>query len=105
MTRLGAAIRILREAKSLRQSELAQKAKLSAPYLSLIEGGEREASIDALRRIAEALGIPPEVLLIVSQPSEWSLESKDERANLLARSVNSIAKAEERLRRHLDITS
>lgn len=101
MTKLGAAIRILREAKGLRQSDLAKKAKLSAPYLSLIEGGEREASIEALRRIAEGLGVPPEVLLIVSQPSGWSLESRDEQANVLARSVKTISAAEEKLRQHL----
>lgn len=105
MTKLGAAIRILREAKGLRQSELAKRAKLSPPYLSLIEGGEREASIDALRRIAEGIGVPPEVLLIVSQPSGWSLESRDEHANLLAQSVESISKAEEKLRRHLETSS
>ena len=102
MTELGAAIRIIREAKGLRQSELAKRAGLSAPYLSLIESGDREASIDALRRIAQALEIPPEVLLIASQPAEGSLESRDERANLLVESVGRIKEAERKLRRHLE---
>lgn len=101
MTELGAAIRIIREAKGLRQSELAKRAKLSAPYLSLVEGGERDASIEALRRIADGLEIPPEVLLLVSQPPTGSLESRDEHAKTLAQSIQKISRAEERLRQHL----
>jgi transcriptional regulator with XRE-family HTH domain len=49
---------------------LAQKAGLSVSYLSLLESGKREPSLQAMRDIAQALGIPLFALLALAMPLE-----------------------------------
>ena len=50
-------VRVWKEHRGLTSKDLAQKAGISAPYLSQIESGKREGRLDALRKIAEALGL------------------------------------------------
>ena len=50
-------IRVWREHRGLSTKALADKAGLAPPYLSQIETGRREGTIETLRRIAAALGI------------------------------------------------
>jgi DNA-binding XRE family transcriptional regulator len=50
-------IRVWREHRGLKVRELAEAAGISQPYLSQIENGEREGSIDSLRKIADALRV------------------------------------------------
>lgn len=45
------------------QEELAEKAGLSVVFISLLENGWRTASIDALLRIAKAMGVRLEDLV------------------------------------------
>ena len=57
-------LRQLRTAKHLTQAELAQAAKLSRPYISMLEAGQKKnLSLPALKRLARALGVPPSALL------------------------------------------
>jgi transcriptional regulator with XRE-family HTH domain len=51
------AIRVWREHRGLLQAELAQKAGISAAYLSQLESGKRTGTADVLGRIAAALGV------------------------------------------------
>ncbi|MDW8006457.1 MAG: helix-turn-helix transcriptional regulator [Thermomicrobium sp.] len=60
---LGQRIRALREAQGLRQEDLAARAMVNQSYLSQIENGKRDPSLDVLERIADALGIPVADLL------------------------------------------
>lgn len=54
---LGERIRQLRDEQGVSREQLAAKAGLSAVYLKKLEAGERESpSLDALERIARALG-------------------------------------------------
>ena len=50
-------IRVWREHRGLSTKALADKAGLAPPYLSQIERGRREGTIETLRRIAAALDI------------------------------------------------
>lgn len=50
-------IRKYREGKGLSQEALADEAGLHRTYISLIERGHRNVSVDALSQIAEALGV------------------------------------------------
>lgn len=50
-------IRVYRALRGLSVRELAEKAGLSAPYLSEIEGGKKDGSLSAMRRIADVLGV------------------------------------------------
>lgn len=61
--RVGRAIRKRREEVGLSQEGLAEEAGLHRTYISLVERGRRNISVDALSQIAEALGVYPSRLL------------------------------------------
>jgi transcriptional regulator with XRE-family HTH domain len=63
MLALGQAIRSLRARIGLSQKELARRALITPSFLSQVEGDHRTASLTVLGRIAEALGVAPEVLM------------------------------------------
>ncbi|MEO7938080.1 MAG: cupin domain-containing protein [Burkholderiaceae bacterium] len=54
---LGAEIRSMRRALNITLDQLAQAASLSTGFLSLVERGRKQPSLDALQRISRALGI------------------------------------------------
>jgi len=54
--RLGHRITTLRERKGWTQQELADKAKVHQTYLSGVENGHRNLTVDVLERITTALG-------------------------------------------------
>ena len=54
---LGEAIRIRRKLSKLSQEKLAEKAELHPVYISAVERGVKNISMDALTRIAKALGV------------------------------------------------
>ena len=57
-SQLGRKIRERRTAQGLTQEELAHRAGLDFSYLNQIENGRRNPSLDAIGRIAAALGVP-----------------------------------------------
>jgi transcriptional regulator with XRE-family HTH domain len=62
--RLRVVIREMREEQGLSQAQLAKKAKVAQGYISDLEaGGKRNPSIDVLKRLAKALGVPVTELL------------------------------------------
>ena len=57
-------IKRLRQTKGLTQAELAKKAQVTRPYITMLENGVRKApSLHMLRRLAKALGVPVTALL------------------------------------------
>jgi len=57
-------VKRLREAKGWTQADLATKANVSRPYITMLEGGKRKTpSLAALQRLAKALGVPVTELL------------------------------------------
>ena len=101
MLELGKAIRIVREAKGMRLGALAERAGVSVPFLSLVENGDRQPSLAVLRQLAEGLGIPPEVLIMVAQPTSGHLESKDRTTQSLIESIQKLVSIENDLRSKL----
>ena len=63
LTALGRNVRQQREARSLTQEKLAERAGLDPTYISGIERGLRNAGIVNVARLAKALGITPSRLL------------------------------------------
>lgn len=59
---LGARIRFLRVAQRLTQEELASGCGLHVTYLSTVEHGKRNPSLDALHAVSKALGVSLSVL-------------------------------------------
>jgi ribosome-binding protein aMBF1 (putative translation factor) len=51
------ALRVWREYRGLTVKQLADRAGVSAPFLSQIETGQREGSVDTMRKLADALKI------------------------------------------------
>src|SRR5262245_34255812 len=58
---VGARLRRLREARGLKQRDLAEPG-ISGPYICRIEQGNRRPSLRALRRLAAKLDVTPEYL-------------------------------------------
>ena len=80
---LGLAIEECRKLKGVTKSSLADKAKLSPPYLSQIINGQREPSISIIEKIATALGIPSSLLIfLASDDSELSNISEETKREL-----------------------
>jgi transcriptional regulator with XRE-family HTH domain len=63
-SRVGAHIRQQRQVRKLRLQDVADRTGLSVPYLSDVERGQQNASLKALERIAEGLGLRVHVLFI-----------------------------------------
>ena len=94
---VGKAIRIVRTVKGLRLGELAKSAKISAPFLSLIERSERQPSLDVIRRIADALRLPSELLILMSVARDGTLRTTDSRTDALASALRKLMEAEQSL--------
>jgi transcriptional regulator with XRE-family HTH domain len=56
-------LRELRQRAFLTQAELGQKAGMSEATINRLESGKHEARISTVRRLAEALGVPPAELV------------------------------------------
>ena len=55
-------LRAIREARFMTQGELAAKAGLTNATVSRLERGRRRPRLSTIRRLAEALGVPPSAL-------------------------------------------
>jgi transcriptional regulator with XRE-family HTH domain len=64
----GQNVRRIRNEVGLSQEELAFRAKLHRTYISSVERGARNVSLENIFAIAEALGVPPGDLLKSSAP-------------------------------------
>ena len=64
---VGKAIKQARVSKGWTQAALANKAGVSANFISLLEREKRDPSIGLLERIAEALEVPLSLLLLMSE--------------------------------------
>ena len=60
---LGKKIRELRKKKELTQEDLAYKAGLDYSYINQIENGKRNPSMEAVEKIAKALGVKVQALV------------------------------------------
>lgn len=60
---IGIQLRNTRQRQGMSQAELAEKAELSTVYISQIESGQKNISVDVLVRLCNALNIPCDDLL------------------------------------------
>lgn len=59
----GRAVRRAREAKGLSQEQLAEAARIHRTYLSGVETGTRNPTLEVVERLARALDVTPSRLL------------------------------------------
>jgi transcriptional regulator with XRE-family HTH domain len=68
---IGSRIKTLRQVRGISQEELAEKISVNAKYLSSIERGKANPTLDVFIRIADALNIGlPELFNIEYEPKE-----------------------------------
>jgi transcriptional regulator with XRE-family HTH domain len=69
--RFGLVVRAKRTALGLTQETLAEKAKLHPTYISMVERGVRNPTLDAAAQIADALkiGLPELIAEAIGNPS------------------------------------
>ena len=95
---IGKAIKIIREAKGSSLRNLAAQAKVSTPYLSLLESGKRNPSLDVVKRLAVALDIPLEVMLLIAAGENTTLRSDNDLAGRLMSIINKMELYEQRIK-------
>jgi transcriptional regulator with XRE-family HTH domain len=57
-------LRALRKKKKLSQEALAERSGLSLSYISEIERGNREPTLETIEKLAAGLGVQPQALLV-----------------------------------------
>lgn len=62
---LGHAVKIVRKKRGIGQQQLAKKLKISQGFLSLVEKDGRVPSFKMIKRLAKALDVPVELLLLL----------------------------------------
>lgn len=80
--KIGAKIRSLRERQNLTQVALARKAGVSTGFLSQLEKGTNQASVETLRRIAQALNVPL-FFFFIDEDASLSVVRRDQRKELV----------------------
>lgn len=83
--RIGAVVRQLREATGLSQEELAEQSGLHRTYISLVERGRRNITVDALSQIAEALNVYPSRLIAEAEKEPGTSPQEARKARRRAR--------------------
>lgn len=102
--RVGMNIRAIRKSQNLTIDELAEKCDFQAPYLSDVERGERNITLQTLTKILDALQVGPGSVLI---PESRAFEDKENsREELLKLFFNTLEdKDEDDIRMLLNITT
>ena len=98
MENLGKTIRILRQAKELKLNSLAKSSDVSVPFMSLIESGNRQPSLAVIRKVASALGVPSEALVLMSVGKESSLHTSDIATAEITNGVKKLIEVEDQLK-------
>lgn len=75
---IGERLRAYRNQKGWSQEELAERAGVHPTYIGQLERGEKNATIESISRVSDALGIPLSVLFenISVQPVQNGIPSK-----------------------------
>lgn len=66
------ALKTLRQYHNLNQTQLAEKLSVSTSYLSEIESGKKEPSLDLLHKYSDCFNIPLSSLLVFSETLDGS---------------------------------
>ena len=75
--RFGQVVKILRTASGLKQKNLAEMVGIRPHYLSLVESGKREPSLNVVRLLAKGLNVPVSYLFWEMDDVPKDFDSKD----------------------------
>jgi transcriptional regulator with XRE-family HTH domain len=77
---LGERLRSRREGLGLTQRALAQKLGVEGSYIAFIESGRRKPSLKLVARLADALGLDRQTLLVLAHPEAKELIDEPNRS-------------------------
>jgi transcriptional regulator with XRE-family HTH domain len=83
----GKAIRLARNARRLTQKELAAKLEVDSSFVSLLESGGRNPSVETLEKLSEVLGIPLYLMMLLGSDQEDLRGISVEQASSLSRDL------------------
>ncbi len=63
---IGHAIKTIREKRKISQTQLAKRVDVTQAFLSLVEKGTREPSLDTVKKISAQLNVPQQVLMLLA---------------------------------------
>lgn len=66
------ALKVMRKYHNLSQTQLAAKLSISGSYLSELESGKKEPTLDMLHRYSEVFGVPLSSLVVFSETLDGS---------------------------------
>jgi transcriptional regulator with XRE-family HTH domain len=87
---VGRTVGEIRKAKRLTQRQVADRAGLTVNYLSLLETGQRGASVDVINQLADALGVPSEFILFLAGNGKVKSGGSKELAGLMKATKDAI---------------
>lgn len=87
MIQLGKTLRKMRIDRGISQQDLARDADVTPSFLSLLENDHRRPSLVVLRRLAEALDVPEEVVVWEAVELPKNLSEPDRRMCEMAKLV------------------
>jgi|GEM_PF-4174321 len=67
----GPTVRVIRELTGIRASTFAKRIEIDPGYLTKIEQGARQPSVEVMRRIADGLGVGFEIITYPSTSLSW----------------------------------
>jgi transcriptional regulator with XRE-family HTH domain len=88
--KLGDTLSGLREARGLKQREVAEKSKITQAYLSQIENNRKEPNMSTLRAISEILEVPVPVIFFLSMEQNDFPEKKKEAFAIISPLIKSL---------------
>jgi transcriptional regulator with XRE-family HTH domain len=90
-------LRIIRESRGIGVNELARRSGVNASYISAIENGRREnPSKEILNKIADALGIPVEELLVEKMRTEEYGTDNDVELRIMFNKIRNLSDGDKR---------
>ncbi|MGV1758985.1 helix-turn-helix transcriptional regulator [Rhizobium sp. A22-96] len=96
---LNEALRLIRVFHDIKQNEAAQKLGISKSYLSEIEKGHKEPSLDLLRKYEAAFDIPASSIMFFSENLGKSPAKERARTFVASKIINMMRFIEERSER------
>jgi transcriptional regulator with XRE-family HTH domain len=85
----------------MKLGDLARKSRISIAFMSLLESGGRQPSLAVIRRIAAALDIPSEALVLAGMGVQSKLHTWDRETAGITRAIDDLIHVESKLKRLL----
>ena len=73
---LHKALKLIRIFHELKQKDLAEKLQISKSYLSEIESGKKEPTLEVINKYSEVFNIPPSSILFFSENLDSDLKTE-----------------------------